>query len=275
MGKTELAKAVAAAYYGAEKSMVRIDERVHGVLRGLRLVGPPPGYVGAAEGGQLTEAVRRPHTLILLDEIEKAHPDVFNILLQVLEDGRLTDSKGRTVDFTNAMLVMTSNVGSKAILSSMENGGDGSADQYARVQGDVRRELSAQYRPEFLNRLDEIIVFRPLTRPEVGDIAELMLRSVRARAEARGVSVTVDDAFRAALLNQGFSPKFGARPMRRAVQRLLENPLSECSGRLRGAGRRPPRRRGRVRGGERRGRDQDVRRGDAGHGVRGIEQVRW
>jgi ATP-dependent Clp protease ATP-binding subunit ClpC len=210
--------------------MVRIDMSEYMESFAVsRLVGPPPGYVGYAEGGQLTEAVRRdPHTLILLDEIEKAHPDVFNILLQVLEDGRLTDSKGRTVDFTNAMLVMTSNVGSKAILSSMENGGDGSADQYARVQGDVRRELSAQYRPEFLNRLDEIIVFRPLTRPEVGDIAELMLRSVRARAEARRVSVTVDDAFRAALLSQGFSPKFGARPMRRAVQRLLENPLSEC-----------------------------------------------
>ena len=230
VGKTELAKAVAAAYYGAEKSMVRIDMSEYMESFAVsRLVGPPPGYVGYAEGGQLTEAVRRdPHTLILLDEIEKAHPDVFNILLQVLEDGRLTDSKGRTVDFTNAMLVMTSNVGSKAILSSMENGGDGSADTYARVQADVRRELSNQYRPEFLNRLDEIIVFRPLTRPEVGDIAELMLKSVRARAEARGVAVTVDDAFRAALLEQGFSPKFGARPMRRAVQRLLENPLSEC-----------------------------------------------
>jgi len=230
VGKSELAKALASYYFGSEEAMVRLDmsefmER-HTVSK---LIGSPPGYVGYNEGGQLTEAVRRrPYTVVLFDEIEKAHPDVFNILLQVLEDGRLTDSKGRTVDFTNAMLIMTSNVGSKAILSSMENGGDGSADQYARVQGDVRRELSAQYRPEFLNRLDEIIVFRPLTRPEVGDIAELMLRSVRARAEARGVSVTVDDAFRAALLSQGFSPKFGARPMRRAVQRLLENPLSEC-----------------------------------------------
>ena len=229
VGKTELAKAVAQSYYGAEKSMVRIDMSEYMESFNVsRLVGPPPGYVGFSEGGQLTEAVRRdPHTLVLLDEIEKAHPDVFNILLQVLEDGRLTDSKGRTVDFTNAMLVMTSNVGSQAILSSMSSGGDGS-DRYARVQADVRRELSAKYRPEFLNRLDEIIIFRPLTKPEVGDIAELMLASVSARAGGKGVAVSCDDGFRELLLSEGFSPKFGARPMRRAVQRLLENPLSEC-----------------------------------------------
>ena len=230
VGKTELAKAVAQSYYGAEKSMVRIDMSEYMESFAVsRLVGPPPGYVGYEEGGQLTEAVRRdPHTLILLDEIEKAHPDVFNILLQVLEDGRLTDSKGRTVDFTNAMLIMTSNVGSKAILSSMGSGVDGSKGQYARVQADVRRELSQQYRPEFLNRLDEIIVFRPLIESEVGDIAELMLKSVQKRAAAKGVTVTVDDTFREALLKQGFSPRFGARPMRRAVQRVLENPLAEC-----------------------------------------------
>lgn len=231
VGKTELAKAVAQSYYGAEKKMVRIDMSEYMESFSVsRLVGPPPGYVGYSEGGQLTEAVRRdPHTLILLDEIEKAHPDVFNILLQVLEDGRLTDSKGRTVDFTNAMLIMTSNVGSKAILASMSNGSaDGSAAEYARVQQDVRRELSLTYRPEFLNRLDEIIVFRPLTKPEVGSIAELMLRSVQKRAAAKGVTVSVDDSFRVALLKQGFSPKFGARPMRRAVQRVLENPLAEC-----------------------------------------------
>jgi len=229
VGKTELAKAVAQSYYGAEKSMVRIDMSEYMESFNVsRLVGPPPGYVGFSEGGQLTEAVRRdPHTLVLLDEIEKAHPDVFNILLQVLEDGRLTDSKGRTVDFTNAMLVMTSNVGSQAILSSMSSGGDGS-DRYARVQADVRRELSAKYRPEFLNRLDEIIIFRPLTKPEVGDIAQLMLASVCARAGVKGVSVSCDDGFRELLLSEGFSPTFGARPMRRAVQRLLENPLSEC-----------------------------------------------
>ena len=237
VGKTELAKAVAESYYGAEKSMVRIDmsEYMESVAVS-RLVGAPPGYVGYAEGGQLTEAVRRdPHTLVLLDEIEKAHPDVFNVLLQVLEDGRLTDSKGRTVDFTNAMLVMTSNVGSKAILSSMnaspgKNGSGADEDEaaYARVRREVRRELGATYRPEFLNRLDEIIVFRPLTKPEVGEIARLMLGSVRRRAAQRGVTLAFDESFEALLLAEGFSPRYGARPMRRAVQRLLENPLSEC-----------------------------------------------
>jgi ATP-dependent Clp protease ATP-binding subunit ClpC len=241
VGKTELAKAVASSYYGAEKSMVRIDMSEYMESFAVsRLVGPPPGYVGYAEGGQLTEAVRRnPHTLVLLDEIEKAHPDVFNILLQVLEDGRLTDSKGRTVDFSNAMLIMTSNVGSRAILNSidlnsMDDGGGGSgsgsgkSEQYRKVQQDVRRELQVSYRPEFLNRLDEIIVFQPLTRPEVGKIAELMLSSVRSRAAGKGVAVHVDDGFKGLLLAEGFSPKFGARPMRRTVQRLLENPLAEC-----------------------------------------------
>ena len=231
VGKTELARALADFLFDDEKSMVRIDMSEYMEKFSVsRLIGAPPGYVGYDEGGQLTEAVRRkPFSVVLFDEIEKAHPDVFNILLQVLEDGRLTDSKGRTVDFTNAMLIMTSNVGSKAILASMSNGSaDGSAAEYARVQQDVRRELSLTYRPEFLNRLDEIIVFRPLTKPEVGSIAELMLRSVQKRAAAKGVTFSVDDSFRVALLKQGFSPKFGARPMRRAVQRVLENPLAEC-----------------------------------------------
>ena len=150
---------------------------------------------------------------------------MFNVLLQVLEDGRLTDSKGRTVDFTNAMLVMTSNVGSKAILNSIDASVDGDAASdaaaYRQVQADVRRELQVTYRPEFLNRLDEIIVFQPLTRAEVGSIAELMLESVRWRVVGRGVTLAVDDAFRDLLLSEGFSPKFGARPMRRTVQRLL------------------------------------------------------
>lgn len=221
VGKTELAKAVAQSYYGAEKSMVRIDMSEYMESFAVsRLVGPPPGYVGYAEGGQLTEAVRRnPHSLVLLDEIEKAHPDVFNILLQVLEDGRLTDSKGRTVDFTNAMLIMTSNVGSKAILGSMSKGGDGSSSQYKRVQADVRRELSLNYRPEFLNRLDEIIVFRPLTKPEIGSIAELMLSSVEGRAKGKGVSVHVDDSFKRLLLSE-----VGARPARAPLMREQLHP---------------------------------------------------
>ena len=169
--------------------------------------------MGFTEGGQLTEAVRRnPHTLVLLDEIEKAHPDVFNILLQVLEDGRLTDSKGRTVDFTNAMLIMTSNVGSQAILRSMDQGDNGAGSTYQKVQADVRRELGAKYRPEFLNRLDEIIVFQPLSRPEVGRIADLMLASVTARAKGRGVSVDVDQGFKDLLLAEGSHPSLAPGP---------------------------------------------------------------
>lgn len=229
VGKTELAKAVAQTYFGAEKAMVRIDMSEYMESHSVsRLIGPPPGYIGFDEGGQLTEAVRtNPHSLILLDEIEKAHPDVFNILLQVLEDGRLTDSKGRTVDFTNAMLVMTSNIGSREILESMTGQGD-EADKYKKLQARVKRELGKEYRPEFLNRLDEIIIFKPLERAEVSDIADLMLESVSKRALDKGISLNFGDGYKNLLYANGFSPRFGARPMRRCVRGLLENNLAEC-----------------------------------------------
>ena len=229
VGKTELAKAVAQTYFGAEKAMVRIDMSEYMESHSVsRLIGPPPGYIGFGEGGQLTEAVRtNPHSLVLLDEIEKAHPDVFNILLQVLEDGRLTDSKGRTVDFTNAMLVMTSNIGSREILESMSGEGD-EREKYKKLQTQVRRELSKEYRPEFLNRLDEIIIFKPLEKREVSAIADLMLQSVSKRALGKGVTLGFAPEFRELVYSNGFSPRFGARPMRRCVRGLLENNLAEC-----------------------------------------------
>ena len=232
VGKTELSKALATVYFGAEKNLVRIDmsEYMEAVSTS-RLIGAPPGYVGYNEGGQLTEAVRRnPHSLILLDEIEKAHPDVFNALLQVLEDGRLTDGKGRTVDFTNAMLVMTTNIASREILENFAGAKTPQAklDAYDRVKKLARKNLGKRFRPEFLNRLDEIVVFRPLGEFEVAQIAENMLESVASRCSRKGVAITCTDAFKKALLVNGFSPKYGARPMRRAVQAMVENQLSEC-----------------------------------------------
>jgi len=232
VGKTELSKALATVYFGAEKNLVRIDmsEYMEAVSTS-RLIGAPPGYVGYNEGGQLTEAVRRnPHSLILLDEIEKAHPDVFNALLQVLEDGRLTDGKGRTVDFTNAMLVMTTNIASREILENFAGAKTPQAklDAYDRVKKLARKNLGKRFRPEFLNRLDEIVVFRPLGEFEVAQIAENMLESVASRCLRKGVAITCTDAFKKALLVNGFSPKYGARPMRRAVQAMVENQLSEC-----------------------------------------------
>ena len=235
VGKTELTKALAAYFFGSEEAMIRLDmsefmER-HTVSK---LIGSPPGYVGFNEGGQLTEAVRRrPYTVVLFDEIEKAHPDVFNLLLQLLEDGRLTDSKGRTVDFKNTLIIMTSNIGSKVI----EKGGGGlgfefsgeNADenQYNRIKSLVNEELKQYFRPEFLNRLDEIIVFRQLNREEVKDIAEIMLKEVFARIGDKGITLTVSDAFKERLVEEGYNPAYGARPLRRAVMRLLEDSLAE------------------------------------------------
>ncbi|MCP9801524.1 ATP-dependent Clp protease ATP-binding subunit [Synechococcus sp. RedBA-s] len=242
VGKTELTKALAAYFFGSEESMIRLDmsefmER-HTVSK---LIGSPPGYVGFNEGGQLTEAVRRrPYTVVLFDEIEKAHPDVFNLLLQLLEDGRLTDSKGRTVDFKNTLIIMTSNIGSKVI----EKGGGGlgfefsgaavEETQYNRIRSLVNEELKQYFRPEFLNRLDEIIVFRQLTRDEVKEIAEIMLREVFGRMQEKGIGLSVTEAFKERLVEEGYNPSYGARPLRRAVMRLLEDSLAEefLSGRL-------------------------------------------
>ncbi|RZO14818.1 ATP-dependent Clp protease ATP-binding subunit [Synechococcus sp. UW105] len=242
VGKTELTKALATYFFGSEEAMIRLDmsefmER-HTVSK---LIGSPPGYVGFNEGGQLTEAVRRrPYTVVLFDEIEKAHPDVFNLLLQLLEDGRLTDSKGRTVDFKNTLVIMTSNIGSKVI----EKGGGGlgfefsgenaEENQYNRIRSLVNEELKQYFRPEFLNRLDEIIVFRQLNREEVKQIAEIMLREVFSRIGEKGITLTVSDAFKERLVEEGFNPAYGARPLRRAVMRLLEDSLAEevLSGRI-------------------------------------------
>jgi ATP-dependent Clp protease ATP-binding subunit ClpC len=242
VGKTELTKALAAYFFGSEEAMIRLDmsefmER-HTVSK---LIGSPPGYVGFNEGGQLTEAVRRrPYTVVLFDEIEKAHPDVFNLLLQLLEDGRLTDSKGRTVDFKNTLIIMTSNIGSKVI----EKGGGGLGfefsgeavedTQYNRIRSLVNEELKQYFRPEFLNRLDEIIVFRQLSRDEVKEIAEIMLKEVFNRMEEKGIHLSVTDAFKERLVEEGYNPSYGARPLRRAVMRLLEDSLAEefLSGRI-------------------------------------------
>ena len=242
VGKTELTKSLASYFFGSEEAMIRLDmsefmER-HTVSK---LIGSPPGYVGFNEGGQLTEAVRRrPYTVVLFDEVEKAHPDVFNLLLQLLEDGRLTDSKGRTVDFKNTLLIMTSNIGSKVIEKGggglgFEFSGDSMEDnQYNRIKSLVNEELKQYFRPEFLNRLDEIIVFRQLTKNEVKEIAEIMLQEVFARLEDKGIKLNVTDAFKERLVEEGYNPSYGARPLRRAVMRLLEDSLAEevLSGRI-------------------------------------------
>ncbi len=242
VGKTELTKSLASYFFGSEEAMIRLDmsefmER-HTVSK---LIGSPPGYVGFNEGGQLTEAVRRrPYTVVLFDEVEKAHPDVFNLLLQLLEDGRLTDSKGRTVDFKNTLLIMTSNIGSKVIEKGggglgFEFSGDSVEDsQYNRIKSLVNEELKQYFRPEFLNRLDEIIVFRQLTKNEVTEIAEIMLQEVFVRLEDKGIKLNVTDAFKERLVEEGYNPSYGARPLRRAVMRLLEDSLAEevLSGRI-------------------------------------------
>ncbi|MEM1167692.1 MAG: ATP-dependent Clp protease ATP-binding subunit [Cyanobacteria bacterium P01_H01_bin.35] len=235
VGKTELTKALATYFFGSEEAMIRVDMSEYMERHTVsKLVGSPPGFVGYDEGGQLTEAVRRrPYTVVLFDEIEKAHPDVFNIMLQVLEDGRLTDSKGRVVDFKNTLIIMTSNIGSKVI----EKGGGGlgfefaedqEEAQYNRIRNLVNEELKQYFRPEFLNRLDEIIVFRQLTKDEVKEIAEIMLRDVFSRLGEREITMTVSDKFKERLVEEGFDPSYGARPLRRAIMRLLEDVLAEA-----------------------------------------------
>jgi ATP-dependent Clp protease ATP-binding subunit ClpB len=219
VGKTELAKALAEFMFDSEKAMVRIDMSEYMEKHSVaRLIGAPPGYIGFEEGGQLTEAVRRrPYAVLLLDEIEKAHPDVFNILLQVLDDGRLTDGQGRTVDFRNAVVIMTSNVGSEFIF----RGGDEEAMR-ARVT-DALRET---FRPEFLNRVDEVVIFRRLSEEQLGEIIELQVAGLRRRLAERRIALELTDAARAALISHGYDPAYGARPLKRTLQRELENPLA-------------------------------------------------
>ncbi|MDB9526631.1 ATP-dependent Clp protease ATP-binding subunit [Oscillatoria sp. CS-180] len=236
VGKTELTKALAGALFGSEESMIRLDmSEFMESYTVSKLIGSPPGFVGYDEGGQLTEAVRRnPYSVILLDEIEKAHPDVFNMLLQILDDGRLTDSKGRVVSFKNTLIVMTSNIGSRVI----EKGGSGmgfdtantdeATTRYNNIRALVQEEMKQYFRPELLNRLDEIIVFRQLTKGEVQEIAELMMRGVNNRLTERQIQVSLSDDFKDKLIEEGYDQRYGARPMRRAIARLVEDNLAEA-----------------------------------------------
>ena len=224
VGKTELAKTLAQALFDDEKNLVRIDMTEYMEKHSVsRLVGAPPGYVGYEEGGQLTEAVRRkPYSVILFDEVEKAHPDVFNILLQVLDDGRITDSQGRTVDFKNTIIILTSNLGSSVILEGI--GPDGKLSEEAR--GEVNGLLKRQFRPEFLNRLDEIVFYTPLNRAQIRQIADLTLQALNRRLAERGVAVRLTDAAKDYVVENGYDPIYGARPLKRFIQRAVETPVA-------------------------------------------------
>jgi ATP-dependent Clp protease ATP-binding subunit ClpC len=232
VGKTELARTLAEFLFGDEDSMVRIDMSEYMEKHAVsRLVGSPPGYVGYDEGGQLTEAVRRkPYSVLLLDEIEKAHPDVFNILLQILEDGRLTDAQGRTVDFRNAIVIMTSNIGAKDIARNVSFGfgtSDETGASYEEMKDRIMGELKKVFRPEFLNRIDEVIVFHKLTRDEIKEIIDLMIGRVRAQVAEHELQLELDEAARELLVDKGWDPAMGARPLRRAIQRYIEDPLAD------------------------------------------------
>ncbi|MEY7970633.1 ATP-dependent Clp protease ATP-binding subunit [Saccharomonospora xinjiangensis] len=232
VGKTELARALAEALFGSEESMIRLDMSEYGERHTVsRLVGAPPGYVGYEEAGQLTEAVRRrPYSVILLDEIEKAHPDVFNMLLQVLEDGRLTDGRGRTVNFTNTVLIMTSNIGSELVLSGTQGALGFAPRDEAETESPLRerlmRRLRENFRPEFLNRIDEIIVFRKLSAEQLQQVTTLLLGETRRKAHAQGVEVEFSPDAVSWLAEAGYQPEYGARPLRRTIQREVDNVLS-------------------------------------------------
>ena len=222
VGKTELCKSLASFLFDTEEAMVRIDMsefmEKHSVAR---LIGAPPGYVGYEEGGYLTEAVRRkPYSVLLLDEVEKAHPDVFNILLQVLEDGRLTDGQGRTVDFRNTVVVMTSNLGSDLI---QRMAGE---EQYDTMKAAVMEVVGTHFRPEFINRVDEVVVFHPLAKTQIRGIAEIQLAGLRSRLAERDMRLALTDGALDLLVEAGFDPVYGARPLKRAIQQKIENPLA-------------------------------------------------
>ncbi|MCA1740822.1 MAG: AAA family ATPase, partial [Actinobacteria bacterium] len=227
VGKTELARALAGYLFDDEDAMIRLDMSEYMERHAAsRLVGAPPGYVGYEEGGQLTEAVRRrPYSVVLLDEIEKAHPDVFNMLLQLLEDGRLTDNKGRTVSFDNAVIIMTSNAGAHLIPGPKEMREPGASQEEVRER--LLEELGSYFRPEFLNRVDEIIVFHPLGDEELVEIAGLLLDDLRETAERQRIHLTFTDAATKRIAFVGRDSRFGARPLRRAVSKLVESPLSK------------------------------------------------
>jgi ATP-dependent Clp protease ATP-binding subunit ClpC len=232
VGKTELARTLAEFLFGDEEAMVRIDMSEYMEKHAVsRLVGSPPGYVGYDEGGQLTEAVRRkPYSVLLLDEIEKAHPDVFNILLQILEDGRLTDAQGRTVDFRNAIVIMTSNIGAKDIARNTPLGfsvTDESGTTYEEMKDRIMGDLKKVFRPEFLNRIDEVIVFHKLSKDEIKEIIDLMVGRVRAQIAEHELQLDLTEEAKDLLVEKGWDPAMGARPLRRAIQRYIEDPLAD------------------------------------------------
>jgi len=227
VGKTELARALAETLFDDERALIRMDmseyQEKHTVAR---LIGAPPGYVGFEEGGQLTEAIRRrPYAVILFDEIEKAHPDVFNVLLQVLDDGRLTDGQGRTVDFRNTLLIMTSNLGSERIRAFTD---DTSSAQYELMKLAVLEEVRRAFRPEFLNRVDEIVVFHVLKSEQLRRIVDIQLEQLRRRLEQRHITLDVTPALTDHIARIGYEPDYGARPLKRAIQKELETPLSKA-----------------------------------------------
>ncbi|HEX2647558.1 MAG TPA: AAA family ATPase, partial [Candidatus Dormibacteraeota bacterium] len=220
-GKTELARALAEFLFDDEQALIRLDmseyQEKHTVAR---MLGAPPGYIGYDEGGQLTEAVRRrPYSVVLFDEIEKAHPDVFNVLLQILDDGRLTDGQGRTVDFRNTVLIMTSNLGSQLIQEM-------SGRPFEDVRDAVLGVLRDHFRPEFLNRVDEVIVFTPLTQDQLGAIVDIQLARLQKRLDERKVTLDVNEAARKLLVERGWDPVYGARPLKRTIQRMVQDPLA-------------------------------------------------
>ena len=231
VGKTELSKALAAAMFGDERLLIRLDMSEYMEKHSVsKLIGAPPGYVGYEDaGGQLTDKVRhKPYSVVLFDEIEKAHPDVFNLLLQILDDGRLTDSKGRLVDFKNTVVILTSNVGA-ARAGEMKLGFTGAVQtsEYEDMKEKISEELKKQFRPEFLNRVDDVIVFHRLTREDMGKVCDLFLSSLISRLESRGVKIAVSEAAKDLLIEEGYDEVYGARPLRRVIQRRMEDVLSE------------------------------------------------
>jgi ATP-dependent Clp protease ATP-binding subunit ClpB len=230
VGKTELTKALADVMFGDEDAMIRIDMSEYMERHSTsKLIGSPPGYVGYDDGGQLTEKIRRnPYSVVLFDEIEKAHPDVFNVLLQVLDDGRLTDNKGRVVNFKNTIIIMTSNLGSQLIRENCEALTDENREEVLmRTKNEVFEMLKQTIRPEFLNRIDELIMFTPLQESEIRDIVELQIKQVKALLERNGVELEVTEAAIDLFAKEGYDPQFGARPVKRVLQRMLLNELSK------------------------------------------------
>jgi ATP-dependent Clp protease ATP-binding subunit ClpC len=232
VGKTELARTLAEFLFGDESALIQVDMSEYMEKHAVsRLVGSPPGYIGYDEGGQLTEQVRRkPYSVILLDEVEKAHPEVFNILLQILEDGRLTDAQGRSVDFRNAILIMTSNIGAATISRNTPLGfsvTDETGLSYDDMKSRIMGELKRVFRPELINRIDEIIVFHKLTKEEITRIVDLLLVRLQNQMKEHGLALRLTDEAKDLLVEQGYDPTMGARPLRRAIQRLIEDPLSD------------------------------------------------